>query len=582
MDIVKTKALFLLALSFTLLIGGTAPSPLQRADVQRDLAALIKRGFTYRLPAGRQGMLNNDLIELTGPVSGEKHLRSLREPSEAQIRAWAAQRGIPILEIDPNTIDTSNYTGWYTYWTTVPLGNSFGNPLIVGDLNHNGQADMYGAYKDTLSLDDYQARLYEIDTLGSVFLRYQYVPRPGISRQVSDADKDSMMEVAWNLAGVVSGYEQHSLDSLPIYRTFAHDRHYHNSDPASNGIFIGNLDGDSLTDFLYQGTGPDPNDTNIAISKTYVAEYDPALQNFVRAWSTQFVQGSGAAGFSVGDFDGDGNMEFVATHGTGRVFVAENTGDNQYAMTWQDSTPFDNFYYHGSGDVDNDGKIEFYTGATMSNGNWVLMYEADSNNAYSAKLLFHLLSGGVFADPIYKSVDIDGDGKLELAMMVGSDLFVFKSNVDNEYYLWYFRRENRMEAIAFYDFNHDGRQDIVTSKFGVTSQGNGWLYADIYVASTLVSVKERTVLPMMTQLLQNYPNPFNPTTAIEYSLPTRQKIALGIFNLVGQRIATLVDGDVMAGIHTVVWDAARFSSGIYFCRLEGSGFTLTRKLLLIR
>src|SRR5437867_583459 len=232
-----------------------------------------------------------------------------------------------------------------------------------------------------------------------------------------------MMELVWSLAGVVSGYEQHSSESLPVYRTFAHNRLYHNSDAGPSKIYMGNLDGDSLTDFLYQGTGPDPRDSNIAISKTYVAEYDPALHNFLRVWSTQFYPGSGAAGFSLGDFDGDGKMEFVATHGTGEVYVAENKGDNEYVLTWQDSTPFVNFYYHGSGDVDNDGKIEFFTGATM-NGNWVLVYESDSDNAYSAKFLFHLLSGGVFAEPIYTTVDLDGDGKLELAMMVGADLYV--------------------------------------------------------------------------------------------------------------------------------------------------------------
>ncbi len=346
---------------------------------------------------------------------------------------------------------------------------------------------------------------------------------------------------------------------------------------------MGNLDGDSLTDFLYQGTEPDPNDTNIAITKTFVAEFDPALQNFVRVWSIQFGPQGGAAGFSVGDFDGDGNMEFVATRGSaGRVFVAENTGDNQYALTWQDSTPFVNFYYHGSGDVDNDGKIEFFIGATMSDGNWVLMYEADSNNAYSAKFLFHLLSGGVFAEPIYTTVDIDGDGKLELAMMVGVDLYIFKSAMDNQYYLWYLRRENTADGVAFYDFNHDGRKDFIISKFGVNSQGGGWTYADVYVASKLVSVKEYGSLPPDIQLLPNYPNPFNPQTTIEYIITKRERITLKLYNLLGQRVAILKDGEETIGKHRVTWDAAKIAAGIYFCRLETSTVSITRKLLLIR
>ena len=570
----KTRCLFVLAVAFTLLMGGTASSPFQRPDIQRDLAALTKRGFTYR-------MLDNNVIELTDPVSGEKHLKTLREPSEAQIRSWAAQRGIPILEIDPNTVDTNRFTGWYSYWATVPLGNDIGVPLVVSDLDRNGYADLYGAYLDTLSTY-YGARVYELDSLCHVYLRYQYLPRPGVSRQIADVDRDSLMEVVWSLAGVVSGYAQHSIDSLPLYRAFSYDRYYHNASPGYTGIYLGNLDDDSLTDFLYQGTGPDPNDTNLAISKTYVAEYDPALQNFVRVWSTQFYPGSGAAGFSVGDFDGDGRMEFVATHGTGKVYVAKNTGDNQYALVWQDSTPYVNFYYHGSGDVDNDGKIEFFTGATMSNGNWVLMYEADGNNMYSAKFLFHLLSGGVFAEPIYTTVDMDGDGKLELAMLVGADLYIFKSDTDSHYYLWYLKREDAADGVAFFDFNHDGLMDMIVSKFGVNSQGWGWTYADVYLASELVSVKEQHPLPTETRLLGNYPNPFNPETTIEYVVSRRERITLKVYNMLGQVIADLVHGEQAAGKHRVVWDASRMSSGVYFCRLETSGQVLSIKLLLLR
>ncbi len=225
------KFLPCIVLLCSILLSGSMPSSIQNPSLQRELDALTKRGYTYR-------MLDNDIIELTDPLSGEKHLKSLREPSEATICAWAAQRGIPILEIDPNTIDTSKYTGWYNYWTIVPLGNGIGTPLLVGDINENGQADAYGRYLDTL-ITEYQTRLYEVDSSGGVFLRYQYVPRPGISRQFIDADRDSLEEVAWSMVGVISGYEQHSRDSLPIYRIYAQDRYYHNSDPGYTGNIFG-------------------------------------------------------------------------------------------------------------------------------------------------------------------------------------------------------------------------------------------------------------------------------------------------------------------------------------------------------
>lgn len=312
----KTKRLFALAVAFTLLMGGTAPSPFQRPDVQRDLDLLMRRGFTCR-------MLDKDVIELTDPLSGKRHLKTMREPTDATIRSWAAARDIPILEIDPNTIDTSRFRGWYTYWTTVPLGNGIGSSLVVGDLNHNEQADVYGGYLDSLNTD-YETRLYEVDSTGQVSLRYRYSPRPGVSRQEADVDHDSIQEIVFSLAGIISGYEQHSRDSLPVHLAYTYDRFYHNSQAAGpNTDFIGNLDNDTLVDFLYQGTGPYPRDTNVAIPETYVAEYDPSLQNFVRVWSTQFYPNSGTHGFAVGDFDNNEKVDFVATHASGKVYVAE-------------------------------------------------------------------------------------------------------------------------------------------------------------------------------------------------------------------------------------------------------------------
>jgi hypothetical protein len=218
----------------------------------------------------------------------------------------------------------------------------------------------------------------------------------------------------------------------------------------------------------------------------------------------------------------------------------------------------------------------------MSNGSWTLVYEADSNNAYSAKFLFHLLSGGLLAGTQYIIADMDGDKKNELAIKVGGELYIFKSIANNSYSLWYLRREDAMDAVTFYDFDHDGRQDIVISRFAVNSQGRGRLYADIYKASKLVSVEEERQLPLRIALQQCYPNPFNPSTTIEYSLGGRERVVLRVYNLLGQSIAILVNEEQIRGQYTVVWNAAGLASGIYLCRLEVAGISLSKKLLLIR
>ena len=93
-------------------------------------------------------------------------------------------------------------------------------------------------------------------------------------------------------------------------------------------------------------------------------------------------------------------------------------------------------------------------------------------------------------------------------------------------------------------------------------------------------------LPRRFELLQNYPNPFNPSTTIPYQLPAPAHVRLEVFNLLGQRLATLVDEERQAGLHTVTWngtDAAGrpVAAGLYLYRIRGSGTGGTRRMVLL-
>ena len=94
-------------------------------------------------------------------------------------------------------------------------------------------------------------------------------------------------------------------------------------------------------------------------------------------------------------------------------------------------------------------------------------------------------------------------------------------------------------------------------------------------------------LPVSFGLTQNYPNPFNPATTIRYQLPTASPVRLEIYDVLGQRIRTLVNEVKPAGFYTISWrgmgDGGRSAaSGIYFYRLQAQGFTDVKKLLLIK
>ena len=93
--------------------------------------------------------------------------------------------------------------------------------------------------------------------------------------------------------------------------------------------------------------------------------------------------------------------------------------------------------------------------------------------------------------------------------------------------------------------------------------------------------------PAQFTLAQNYPNPFNPETVISYQLSVVEEVELSIYNVLGQRIITLVDGRQEAGEHRVRWDGRdqegrMVSSGIYYYRLTAGGFSESRKMILLR
>ena len=86
---------------------------------------------------------------------------------------------------------------------------------------------------------------------------------------------------------------------------------------------------------------------------------------------------------------------------------------------------------------------------------------------------------------------------------------------------------------------------------------------------------------------QNYPNPFNPITAIKYTLAQSEKVELSVYNVLGQKVKTLVNKKQNAGLHIATWDGTneqgvRLASGIYFYKLKTPNFTRTMKMIMLK
>ncbi|GAB4332578.1 MAG: hypothetical protein Kow0037_10230 [Calditrichia bacterium] len=107
------------------------------------------------------------------------------------------------------------------------------------------------------------------------------------------------------------------------------------------------------------------------------------------------------------------------------------------------------------------------------------------------------------------------------------------------------------------------------------------------IGYTLSGILNGQTLPREFALQQNYPNPFNPTTTIKLQLPAAERVVVSIYNVLGQKVRTLVNRHLEAGYHQFVWDARNdngeaVASGIYLYKMEAGSFKQTRKMILMR
>ena len=104
------------------------------------------------------------------------------------------------------------------------------------------------------------------------------------------------------------------------------------------------------------------------------------------------------------------------------------------------------------------------------------------------------------------------------------------------------------------------------------------------ISGSVTSVNDgsKESLPTNYELNQNYPNPFNPTTTISFTLSKVENVRLTVYNIIGQEVASLVNGQMNAGLHIVTFNAAKLATGIYFYRLQAGGFVAIKKMVLLK
>lgn len=130
------------------------------------------------------------------------------------------------------------------------------------------------------------------------------------------------------------------------------------------------------------------------------------------------------------------------------------------------------------------------------------------------------------------------------------------------------------------------KEGTYTINAGFKDPQRTWGTTQVTLATTAIG-NEQDLVSASYELFQNYPNPFNPSTTIRFSLPVASQVELAIFNLVGQKVATLMNTQKSAGAYSVVWDSKmdngrQATSGVYIYRLKTESFVTSKKLMLLK
>ena len=291
---------------------------------------------------------------------------------------------------------------------------------------------------------------------------------------------------------------------------------------------------------------------------------------------------------AAGDFNRDGNLDLVSGVSGGAVEIYLGTGTG-------DVFPPAQFSIGGIGaedlavaDFNNDGKLDIAASNIVDAG------------AYGMSLLFGNGDGTFQPAVIFPSqhtpdllnvsgitvgdVDNDGDKDIMVANYESNSLSLYIN--DNGTFAYSPMRIGIYWGVYspfFADFDNDGKGDLVAvgnvPPFGIFSTVL-FLRGKNTGVTSVPGIKTDRLDRFL--LSQNFPNPFNPTTTIEYHVASPSPVEINVYDVLGEEVSTLVEGQSNPGTYRVRFDAAGLASGVYFYRLKAEELIETRRMVVIK
>jgi len=367
------------------------------------------------------------------------------------------------------------------YFLQSGLYNDAEGNVICWDTDHNGLNEVIFQHGSPLRWEIWEYRPFNQYEL--VFVDTGAHPSPpGINTRkfrpydIGDIDQDSLTDLVGpnevrppDTSGifynVVTTQESPNYTSYPESLSWWYRYGNYNEVQSAPFYFPIDLDQDERRELLFLAEG---------IGITHIFENRGNNQNEL-VWNRFRL---GAFLFAFGDFDLDGRKEFVTADlgSLGRVSVYENTGDDQYEMTFQDTVRLPNGLDVFSGnDLDQDGKPEFFVAFAVVGATFYLyMWEATGNNTYQRTLVDQkTIPVSYTTGRRSKCGDLDGDGIEELVWATPTYLFVYKATGNNQFQqVWQWYQDHGTDeclVVNIFDMNKNGYNEIVVGGSGKTS-----------------------------------------------------------------------------------------------------------------
>ncbi len=511
-------------------------------------------------------------------------------------------------------------------YTTPAFGGS--RVLVDIDSDNDGKKEILFLTDETLSPagpdpGSLDVMLYENtgdDTYEYVW-HYSHVPSNSLpALAYGDVDGDGRMEIYFGIPTINDDpvdlfiFEADDAGVFPDTPTTTYEyRSDGTLDFRPAGIQLADVDGDGKTEVL-------------TVSRTggrrelVVMSLAGASLDAFATWNVEFeanetvLGGGGLYDLMVVDFDGDGlNEIWVNTWDLWSMTVFEATAPDTYVMQVDinQAFPLENdpgsFNAHDMyfQDYDGDSKMEAYF--PMTDGKLYYLDDlADVSTLSPASINMVGTFGATSGPRPYESRgadvgDLDGDGLTDIIAANGRAETVSRveydgvgDRADSTSYSWTTLLDSQGGEQDYYyplrianDLDGDGRNEVVMTNRYADVQGQIFI-AVIESTEMAVGVEDAEEIPDSYTLHQNYPNPFNPTTTIRFEIPVAAAVSVSVYNIMGQRVRTLVAGQLKeAGTHSVVWDGRdqsgqKVASGTYVYSLEYGNTRVAKSMVLLK